>query len=448
VPAGLFSVCRSLGNGFFRRTMDSHGVQTLRVGEVDCATLCDEYFSIVRQSFSIHNDFLDGIFDFGNLGAGGGKGGDLMSRTECGKFFVKQLNTGDAKTLLDSKFLQAYVDLVSTKTSLLCKVVCVFTHPTLGRFLCMANCLPTHVRSWSGLYDLKGSADDKVMVEDGEVVEEIHKRCWKYVMHGSQIQAHCFISQLVTVCPYIVQYTSNTRPTQDANHFSCNNRSVSWMVCEASGCGKGIPASRTRYLSGKKRAYNLPVYLTKTQRVEVMTAMTRDCAFFEEFNLMDYSMIVGVHRPAPGEANAELQKSQNGLHGTAYASQHGGDTTIVYFGIIDFLQSWTGGKKCAHFVKLACAPPPISTVSPRKYAKQFCEFFNWKLRGVAHALPPHYADLNPQGQVQGVHVGKVLQEVTQLRAAVTKMDLKLTEAERRVRELETEKHETDFHDAR
>lgn len=402
MPAGLFSVCRSLGNGFFRRTMDSHGVQTLRVGEVDCATLCDEYFSIVRQSFSIHNDFLDGIFDFGNLGAGGGKGGDLMSRTECGKFFVKQLNTGDAKTLLDSKFLQAYVDLVSTKTSLLCKVVCVFTHPTLGRFLCMANCLPTHVRSWSGLYDLKGSADDKVMVEDGEVVEEIHKRCWN----------------------------------------------VSWMVCEASGCGKGIPASRTRYLSGKKRAYNLPVYLTKTQRVEVMTAMTRDCAFFEEFNLMDYSMIVSVHRPAPGEANAELQKSQNGLHGTAYASQHGGDTTIVYFGIIDFLQSWTGGKKCAHFVKLACAPPPISTVSPRKYAKQFCEFFNWKLRGVAHALPPHYADLNPQGQVQGVHVGKVLQEVTQLRAAVTKMDLKLTEAERRVRELETEKHETDFHDAR
>jgi hypothetical protein len=38
--------------------------------------------------------------------------------------------------------------------------VCFFKWVNLYRYAA-ANCLPTHVESWSGLYDLKGSADDK-----------------------------------------------------------------------------------------------------------------------------------------------------------------------------------------------------------------------------------------------------------------------------------------------
>ena len=352
----------------------SEGSPSLRVGDVDCPTVKDEPFSAVRRAFGIADDFLAGLFDFGSLGAGGGKGGDLMSRTTCGTFFVKELNAGDASSLLRDAFLEAYVDLITTKTSLLCKIVAVVAHPSLGRFLVMANCLPTRVEAWSGLYDLKGSADDKALVEDGERVPEVHKRCWN----------------------------------------------VPWMLCEATGCNKGVPASRTRYLSAKRRSFNFPIYVTKEQRLEILSAVKRDVALFDEFGLMDYSMIVGVQRPPPGEAARCLQEARCGsdarrLHGKPYASRHGGDSVIVYFGIIDFLQAWTGGKRCAHVIKACCAPPPISTISPGAYAKQFREFFQWKLRGVAHSLPPAYVHVGEGGEVAGAHAAKLAEQIEALR---------------------------------
>ena len=118
-----------------------------------------------------------------------------MARSSDGKYFVKQLNDGDAHSLLRDEFLSEYVSLVSgasdelflisvncfvsTKygyvttlrdlhatffcqgSTLICKIAAVFEHTTLGTFIAMANCLPAYINSWSGLYDLKGSADDK-----------------------------------------------------------------------------------------------------------------------------------------------------------------------------------------------------------------------------------------------------------------------------------------------
>jgi hypothetical protein len=54
----------------------------------------------------------------------------------------------------------------------------------------------------------------------------------------------------------------------------------------------------------------------------------------------------------------------------------------MYFGVIDFLQRWTGGKKVAHVIKKIFAPRPISTVNPNAYARQFKEFFDYKMKGV------------------------------------------------------------------
>lgn len=226
---------------------------------------------------------------------------------------------------------------LSQGSSLLCKVVAVFKHPKLGQFLAMANCLPTHIETWSGLYDLKGSTDDKVMVEDGERVPEVHKRCWN----------------------------------------------VGWMLSEATGWMKGIPISRRRYLAGKKAAYDVPFYVTKEQKDEILAAMEEDVALLEEFGLMDYSMIVGVYRPPPGRAASEVAEHEPdtdkaALHNKPYAAQHGGDAVIFYFGIIDYLQAWTGTKQCAHVIKTCCAPSPISTIPPPRYARQFREFFRVK----------------------------------------------------------------------
>jgi len=260
------------------------GRANLRVGDHECETVKDECFSVLRRVFGIPDDFLDGALDFKRLGGGGGKGGDLMVRTTDGRFFVKALNGGDATSLLRDDFLKDYIDRVSTGTSLLCKVCAVFKHPQHGQFLAMANCLPTHVQQWSGIYDLKGSADDKVMIEDGERMPEVHKRCWNF----------------------------------------------SWMLCEATGCNKGIPLGRRRYVAGKKHAYRTPIYVTKEQKTEILTAVKADVALFEHFGYMDYSMIVGIHRPAPGQAAAELEAAAGAgaVHSKGYACQHGGDTTV------------------------------------------------------------------------------------------------------------------------
>lgn len=156
----------------------------------------------------------------------------------------------------------------------------------------MANCLPAHIETWNGLYDLKGSADDKVLIDDGERVIEAHKRCWK----------------------------------------------LNWMAGEAFGCNKCIPVTRRRYLSGKKKAYNMPIHLTKEQKREVLGLLQEDIAFFTKHGLMDYSIILAVHEPPPGICQLTAAHSANILHSKAYASYYGGSVSVVYFGIIDFLQ--------------------------------------------------------------------------------------------------------------
>lgn len=103
-PRALFASC--IG-------MDA-GLTILRVGGIDCATVKDEYFNSIRRFCNVSDCFLAGNFDFENLSSGGGKGGDLLSRTLDGKYIVKQLNGCDSKSLLEKEFLKSYVDLVSS----------------------------------------------------------------------------------------------------------------------------------------------------------------------------------------------------------------------------------------------------------------------------------------------------------------------------------------------
>ncbi len=206
-------------------------------------------------------------------------------------------------------------------------------------------------------HDVKGTADDKVLVEDGTRVPEVHKRCWN----------------------------------------------LKWMLSEAIGCEKCVPTQRRRYIAGKKTAYRIPLYVTKDQKVEILNSLDEALTLFEQYGLMDYSMIIGIFRPPPSTTASELLRLSSLPNCKAYLSQHCGDTTVIYFGLIDFLQvwhmvypcflygsfvctaydffvlqAWTGAKKCASVMKTCCAPAPISTISPKKYARQFRKFFQWK----------------------------------------------------------------------
>jgi len=310
---------------------------SLIIGDVACATVRDDQFSVVRRADSIPDGFLAGKFDFKSLSGGGGKGGDVMGRSTCGAYFVKTLNTTDGGSLLREEFLKEYVARATCGQSLLAKIFAVVDHPTLGRFIVMANCVNPRVKSWSRLYDLKGTADDKTLVEDGAGVVPAHKRFYR----------------------------------------------LDLMTRECFGCIRDVPIERQRYLRGKREAYDAPIYLTSAQREEVLSAIKNDTALFEKHRLMDYSMIVGVQRVAPGTLGDAIKPHDGDVHGKPYVVHYQGETLILYFGIIDFLQPWNSGKKVAHVIKKCFAPRPISTVNPTKYSAQFNDFFAYKLKGVA-----------------------------------------------------------------
>jgi len=310
---------------------------TLVIGEVECKTVRDENFAVVRRACEVRDEFMRGNFDFASLAGGGGKGGDVMGRSRCAGYFVKTLNATDGSSLLRDEFLKDYVSRATCGQSFLAKIFAVVEHPELGRFVVMGNCVNPRVKSWSRLYDLKGTADDKTLVADGLSIVQAHKRFYR----------------------------------------------VNLFIRECFGCVRELPLDRQRYLNGKREAYDVPIYVTKEQREEILSSIKNDTALFEKHNLMDYSMIVGIQRVAPGKLSEATKPREGDVHGKPYVVHYKGETVVLYFGIIDFLQPWTGGKKVAHVIKKCFAPSPISTVNPKKYSAQFNDFFEYKLKGVA-----------------------------------------------------------------
>lgn len=319
-------------------TEDDAGPSTaaLVVGRTECKTLRDDQFGVVRRAESLSDDFLVDNFDFNGLGSGGGKGGDVMARTRDGRFFVKTLNATDGKSLLEDTFLRAYVSRATTGQSLATKIYAVFVHPELGRFVVMNNCVSPRVESWSRLYDLKGTADDKTLVKDGVPVPHAHKRFYN----------------------------------------------LNLIVREWFSCYRDVPVPRQRYIAGKFEAFDVSLFMTKDQKEEIMTQLRNDCALFETHNLMDYSLLVGIQRVRREDVEEAVAMRDGDVHNKPYVVEYGGEILILYFGVIDFLQPWNAGKKVAHVIKRCFAPSPISTVNPKSYAMQFLDHFEFKFKSV------------------------------------------------------------------
>ena len=100
-------------------------------------------------------------------------------------------------------------------------------HDNVGCYFVMTNCLPSLPEqfTWSRMFDLKGCCDDKVLVEDGERVEEVHKRC-----------------------------------------FSCN---TCWYGCDLKCCCCNTP-ERMRYYDGKKYALRVPFPVSANDKTYVV----------------------------------------------------------------------------------------------------------------------------------------------------------------------------------
>ena len=108
-----------------------------------------------------------------------------------------------------------------------------------------------------------------------------------------------------------------------------------------------------------------------------MRMMDRDCSFLSRYNLMDYSLIVGLKVLSVHEAKAKaFNPGQLTLGGAPQdqpsVSIYGGQVVCLHVGIIDFLQDWNFGKKAARKVKFLEFNK--ATVPPVQYGPRFAKY--------------------------------------------------------------------------
>jgi hypothetical protein len=296
----------------------------------------DGAFARVRELHEVPETFL-AKFDFRTLRLFGGKGGNLMAFTEDRRFLVKELNKGDHASLL--RHTPMLVERLLAPDTLLCQLLAHFVRGA-KRYVAMRNVLPSaRGLVWHRLYDLKGNRDDKLLEEDGDGLDEVHKRC-----------------------------------------YDCHK---CWY-----GCDGLVPfcttAGRKRYVMGKQHAYDTVFELGDVHAARLTRALRADASMLAAAGLMDYSLIVGVlllkgaEQPPPTEPGLD-----------AYVVEQGGRTYVYYVGIIDYLQEWTTAKVAAMWIKTAVAPKPMSTVPPPLYGQQFAESLGRKFKGGGSSVSVH-----------------------------------------------------------
>lgn len=110
-----------------------------------------------------------------------------------------------------------------------------------------------------------------------------------------------------------------------------------------------------------------PQYATK-----LLAQLLADTKLLKDHNIMDYSLLVGVHR---SEENSISKKSQESEREGSLACVPAVDGYAVYvLGIIDILQSYNMSKSLEHITKIyvRCKDPHgISAVAPDEYWHRF-----------------------------------------------------------------------------
>lgn len=111
------------------------------------------------------------------------------------------------------------------------------------------------------------------------------------------------------------------------------------------------------------------------QRAEaVRTALRRDAVFLASCGIMDYSLLVGVHR-ARSAVPPQRPIATGAAPGVVTAAYVEGPVEF-HLGVIDVLQTWTMGKRVerAFKVLMRCLDRDgISAVNPATYQRRFCE---------------------------------------------------------------------------
>ncbi|XP_063076230.1 phosphatidylinositol 4-phosphate 5-kinase type-1 alpha-like isoform X2 [Engraulis encrasicolus] len=99
-----------------------------------------------------------------------------------------------------------------------------------------------------------------------------------------------------------------------------------------------------------------------------------DCLLLRSFSIMDYSLLVAIHKVKPGEEDIRSLTSDHSI-GVFPASTSKGEKMLVFTGIIDVLQSYRLKKKLEHSLKsIFWDGDTVSVHQPGFYAERFETF--------------------------------------------------------------------------
>eukprot|EP00747_Dinoflagellata_sp_TGD_P187795 gnl/TRDRNA2_/TRDRNA2_45839_c0_seq1.p1 gnl/TRDRNA2_/TRDRNA2_45839_c0~~gnl/TRDRNA2_/TRDRNA2_45839_c0_seq1.p1 ORF type:complete len:388 (+),score=78.52 gnl/TRDRNA2_/TRDRNA2_45839_c0_seq1:100-1263(+) len=303
--------------------------RTIRPAGLEALLYNDELFATLRKRLGVPDDFINTGWSIDGLTKGSGKGGTPMIFLGS-EYVVKEMSQGDHNTMLE--VTKSYIEHVSaTDDTFLTMVLAHFEDPaTNKKYFAMGN--QVGKGPFTSLYDLKGCADDKMLVHEGKPVKSVHKRIWNLSMWFGK----CMWSE-----------------------------------------------ERRLYYSCKQAAAHIDLSVTAEQRTLALRKIQRDTEWLGKHRLMDYSLLVGIcHGPAG------FASPSTGLRSCMVQRNKQGDGDVaIYIGIIDFLQKWTNGKKCARVIKVAECNK--ATIPPLPYGRRFYRHFEESFTATAEApIPP------------------------------------------------------------
>lgn len=174
---------------------------------------------------------------------------------------------------------------------------------------------------------------------------------------------------------------------------------------------------------------NQPLKLSPKYYNETMKRLQTDCDFLSSQNIIDYSLLLGVHENKSRDGNLSPQTKtgnffsnrtiiDNSNRGIPQADSTGtvimrekisaeelaerefynlpsNDEKFIYFvGIIDILTPFNARKKAEYFFKSNFVNKNISCVPPRQYKDRFMSFMKDKVFKAEEAPPPAFHPIN------------------------------------------------------
>ncbi|KAF4680354.1 hypothetical protein FOZ60_013669 [Perkinsus olseni] len=132
----------------------------------------------------------------------------------------------------------------------------------------------------------------------------------------------------------------------------------------------------------------LKIRIGEASRAALLEQIRRDCEFFARHNIIDYSMLLGIHENSSVEMSVKRENTGgNGLDGETQLEQgrkyrsstvfDAVDGSCKYFlGMIDILTEYDTKKRAERIVKAIRYPSGgVSCAPPETYAQRFYHFF-------------------------------------------------------------------------